>query len=70
MKKAVRLSVTLDVRGDDEPAADFAARATRAVRNALAAGSADDAGLSIRVRRIREIDDEEEEESPGRGRED
>ena len=60
MRKAVRLRVTVDVRGEDEPAADFAARATRAVREALAAGSAADDGLSFRVRRVQEIDDDEE----------
>ncbi|HET7458577.1 MAG TPA: hypothetical protein VFJ74_13085 [Gemmatimonadaceae bacterium] len=62
MKKSVRLRVTLEVRGEDAPAADFARRASRAVRDALAAGSGAHRDLAIVVRRVEEADDDEDDE--------
>ena len=65
MKKAVRLRVTLYVRGEDEPAHDFARSAARAVREIISAGREAHPELRVSVRRIVEDDagdaDDEEE---------
>jgi hypothetical protein len=56
MKKAVRLRLLLEVRGDDEPAHDFAAAASRAIREIIQAGRSAHPELSVRVRRVVEDD--------------
>ena len=62
MKKAVRLRVTLYVRGEDEPAHDFARAASKAVREMIAAGRSAHPELRVQVRRIVEDDSGEEDE--------
>ncbi|MFL5576138.1 MAG: hypothetical protein ACJ79S_09250 [Gemmatimonadaceae bacterium] len=54
MRKAIQLRVTLWVEGDEEPAADFAKRATGAVRDIIAAGRKAHPELSVRVKRVAE----------------
>ena len=56
MKKAVRLRVTVEVRGEDEPAHDFARTAARAIREIIRAGGAAHPELAVRVRRVTEDD--------------
>ena len=56
MKKAVRLRLWVEVRGEDEPAHDFARRATRALREIIKAGRSARPELSVTVRRIVEDD--------------
>lgn len=56
MKKAVRLRLLVEVRGEDEPAHDFAAAATRAVRAIIRAGASARPEVSITVRRVVEDD--------------
>ncbi len=58
MRKAIMLEVRLWVEGDDEPAADFAGRTTRAVREIIAAGAEKHPELEVRVRSVRERRDE------------
>lgn len=63
MRKAIQLRVTLWVEGDDEPAADFAKRATRAVRDVIAAGRKAQPELTVRVKRV--VEDEGGDEDDG-----
>ena len=67
MKKAVRLRVTLYVRGEDEPAHDFARSSARAVREIIAAGARRHPELRVTVRRIVEDDDDEEDYDASEG---
>jgi hypothetical protein len=57
MKKAILLEVRLWVEAEDEAAADFAARTTRAVRDIVAAGAKEHPELKVRVRSVREASD-------------
>ena len=54
MRKAIRIEVRLWVEGEDEAAADFAARTTQAVREIIEAGAERFPELSVRVQRVRE----------------
>ena len=54
MKKAIALDVRLWIEGEDEPAHDFAASTTQAVRDILEAGSKDYPDLTIKIRSIKE----------------
>ena len=56
MRKAVRLRLLVEVRGEDEPAHDFAAAATRAIREIIRAGCAARPEFSVIVRRVVEND--------------
>ena len=56
MKKAVRLRLLVEVRGEDEPAHDFAATASRAIREIVRAGRAAHPELTVTVRRVVEDD--------------
>jgi hypothetical protein len=56
MKKAVRLRIVLEVRGEDEPAHDFAAAASRAIREIIRAGRTAHPELSVSVRSVAEDD--------------
>ena len=56
MKKAVRLRLLVEVRGEDEPAHDFAAAASRAIRDVIRAGRAAHPELTVTVRRVVEDD--------------
>ena len=60
MKKAIRLQVTLYVRGEDEPAHDFAQSSILAVRQIIAAGRVAHPELRVSVRSIVEDDVEED----------
>ena len=69
MTKAVRLRLLVEVRGDDEPAHDFAASAGRAIRDIIRAGRGAHPELSVRVRRVAEDDgggeaDGDDEDAP------
>lgn len=57
MRKAIVLEVRLSVEGDDEAGADFAARATRLVRDVIEAGAEAHPELVVKVRRVREARD-------------
>ena len=54
MKKAIALEVRLWIEGEDEPAHDFAASTTQAVRDILAVGSKNYPDLTITIRSIKE----------------
>ncbi len=57
MRKAIRLVVTLWIEGEDEPAHDFAASTTQAVRDVIEAGAHAHPELSFAVKRIVERSD-------------
>jgi hypothetical protein len=57
MRKAILLEVRLWIEGDEEAAADFGERATRAVREIVAAGAEQHPELKVRVRSVREARD-------------
>jgi hypothetical protein len=54
MRKAIRLQVTLWIEGEDEPADDFFAATSRAVRDVIAAGSREHPELHFAVKYIAE----------------
>ena len=54
MRKAILLEVRLWIEAEDEAAADFAERTTRAVREIVAAGAKEHPDLKVRVRAVRE----------------
>jgi hypothetical protein len=57
MRKAVRLRVTLWLRGEDAPAHDFPATAIAAAREIVEAGAARHPELQLSIERIVEDDD-------------
>jgi hypothetical protein len=57
MRKAIQLRVMLWVEGEDEPAHDFAASTTRAVRDVIRAGATQHPELRIRVREVEEVEE-------------
>lgn len=65
MRKAVRLRLVVEVRGEDEPAHDFAAAATRAVRDIIRAGHTAHPELAVTVKRIVEDDGGGEDSEEG-----
>lgn len=64
MRKSVRLRIDVEVRGESAPAADFAARAARAVRDVLAAGRSAHPDLHVVLRHVADADDLADEEEP------
>ncbi len=54
MRKAIRLQVTLWIEGEDEPADDFFATTSRAVRDVIASGSRQHPELHFAVKHIAE----------------
>jgi hypothetical protein len=58
MRKAIMLEVRLWIEGDEDAPADFAARTKRAVRDMLEAGAARHPDLAVRVRSVREAQDD------------
>ena len=54
MKKAITMSVTLRITGDDPGPNDFVARCQQAVRDVIQAGSAKHPDLDIKVTRVGE----------------
>ena len=54
MRKAILLEVRLWIEGEDEPAHDFAASTTDAVRGIIEAGSKGYPDLMIKIRSIKE----------------
>ena len=54
MRKGIRIDVRLYVEGEDEAAADFAARAMQAVREMVEAGAERFPELSVRVQHVKE----------------
>ena len=54
MRKALMLDVRLWVEGEAEPADDFAAAATAAVRDILKAGAESHPEVTVKVRAIKE----------------
>ena len=59
MRKAIQLEVTLYVEGEDEPAHDFAASATKAVRDIVSAGRAARPELKVTIKRVVERNDDD-----------
>jgi len=60
MRKAIQLRVMLWIEGEDEPAHDFAALTTRAVRDVIAAGSKSHPELRVTIKGIAEDEGEDE----------
>ncbi len=60
MHKGIQLKVILWIEGEDEPAHDFAASTTQAVRQVIARGQRAAPGLKIQIRSIAEQSDEDE----------
>ena len=60
MRKAIQLVVTLWIEGEDEPAHDFAASTTRAVRDIIAAGRGQHPELKVTVKRVVEHNDDDD----------
>ncbi|HEX5438123.1 MAG TPA: hypothetical protein VFW98_13235 [Gemmatimonadaceae bacterium] len=58
MRKAIQLRVLLWIEGEDEPADDFAALTTRAVREVIRAGAAHHPELRMTIKGIREDEGE------------
>jgi hypothetical protein len=54
MRKAIQLKVILWIEGEDEPAHDFAASTTQAVREIVEAGSVKHPELKVTVKKISE----------------
>ena len=54
MKKSIFLDISVSVEGEDEAAHDFAQSTTQIVRDIIEAGAAQHAGLTIKVRSIKE----------------
>jgi hypothetical protein len=52
MRKAIQLTVTVEVEGDDEPAHDFGRRAISAVRDCVKVGRARHPDLTITVHKV------------------
>ena len=65
MRKAIKLTATLWVEGEDEPAHDFAASTMRAVREIIAAGRARHPELTLTVKHL--VEDESDDENPVEG---
>ncbi|HUS13547.1 MAG TPA: hypothetical protein VM536_00835 [Chloroflexia bacterium] len=69
MHKAIRLklNISLWIEGEAEPAEDFAALTTAAVRRMIAIGSAEFPGMAVTVEEVeedrRDEEDEENEEA-------
>ena len=59
MRKAIQLVVTLYVEGEDEPAHDFAAATTKAVREMIVAGRDRHPELKVTVRKVVERNDDD-----------
>ena len=59
MRKAIQLVVTLYVEGEDEPAHDFAASTTKAVREIIAAGRGKHPELKVSVKKVVERNDDD-----------
>lgn len=55
MRKAIMLDVRVWIEGEDEPAHDWAASTSAAIRDVLAAGAATHPELKITVKRVREL---------------
>ena len=65
MRKAIRLSVTVWVEGEAEPAENFERLAGKAVREIIAAGRDARPEVTVTVKRVEELteDDEEDDDS-------
>lgn len=65
MKKGIRLTISLQIEGEAEPAVNWAALTMQATRDIIAAGLAAHPELAVTLRRIVEdtnYDDDEEED--------
>jgi hypothetical protein len=54
MRKAIRLQVTVWIEGEDEPAHDFFASTSAAVRDVIAAGDKAHPELRFTIKKVRE----------------
>ena len=54
MKKAIRLRVMVWIEGEDEPAHDFFASTSAAIKDVIAAGAKAHPELRFTVKRVRE----------------
>jgi len=63
MRKSIRLNVKLQIEADADPAADFAADATQAVKDMLAAGRWRHPTLKVSVNSITEESGSDEDEA-------
>jgi hypothetical protein len=63
MKKAIVLSVNVQVEGEDEPAHDFARLTKKALRDILAAGIPSHPDLTFSIRKIKEADEDSDDDN-------
>lgn len=56
MRKAIRLQVMVWIEGEDEPAHDFFASTSAAIRDVIATGAKAHPELRFTVKRVREDD--------------
>ncbi len=68
MKKAIRLTVSLRIEGEAEPALNWAEFTTRAVQDILAAGQASHPELRVTIRNIVEDRSHDEDEAGTTGK--
>ena len=68
MQKAIRLTVSLWIEGEAEPALNWAEFTAQAVRDILAAGQASRPELNVTIRKIVEDRSSDEEEGTGQAR--
>lgn len=54
MRKAIRLKVTVWIEGEDEPAHDFFASTSAAIREVIAAGARTHPELQVTVKKVDE----------------
>lgn len=54
MKKSIFLDISVSVEGEDEAAHDFAQSTTQVIREIIETGAVKHAGLTIKVRSIKE----------------
>jgi hypothetical protein len=64
MHKSIRLNAKLQIEADADPAADFAADATQAVKDMLAAGRWRHPTLKVSVNSITEESGSDDDEAP------
>lgn len=62
MRKAIRLVVTVEIEAEDEPAHDFYASTSRAVRDIIKAGRARHPELKVKVKGVKEAGDDGEDD--------
>lgn len=55
MRKAIQIEVRLWIEGDDDPAHDWSASTTAAVREIIEKGATSHPELTVTIKRVREL---------------